>query len=423
MDADSFAAFRSLFETIDRALPRRQEDQSDKARRLFRALAEAGGSVAALGPPTVWETRIDELGTWTEDPWEGPSYGVDASTTRPLEYNNGLVIDAAYAKTAVAGGGLREIERTGQVTTVAYLNDAETTLRDASQQQGDVAADLLTFPLEAEPARRITQSVATVAQRHSESRQAQRSLDAIDGPLFLDGAVLPFSLLFWVLRAEAGKDSPAETWDVPEEIVRTYVDVIDRQVERGLPVLGVVKTSTMAQVLTALDRKITANGLDADDRSWSLPWVHDHQFMSEVLRSGDRARLTYTSWFVSHGLEVAGTVEEALGPVADALEHGAPEDYRRAFFYVRLPRTGDLLRVETPLLVVSDAERRRTVRLKALKEIAQRRGVPRAIHRADRLARIGRDGRDKIRRLIEGAEPSYDHNRDGRWSGQMEEEG
>jgi hypothetical protein len=60
-------------------------------------------------------------------------------------------------------------------------------------------------------------------------------------------------------------------------------------------------------------------------------------------------------------------------------------------------------------------ERRRQVQLKALKEIARRRGVPQAIQRADRLARIGRDNRSAIRAMIEGAEATFDHNRDGRW--------
>jgi hypothetical protein len=83
---------------------------------------------------------------------------------------------------------------------------------------------------------------------------------------------------------------------------------------------------------------------------------------------------------------------------------------------VRLPKTGDLLRIEAPYLMVEDEDMREQVRLKALKEIAQRRGVPRAIHRADRLARISRENRDTIRDMIERTEYSYDHNWDGRWS-------
>jgi hypothetical protein len=65
--------------------------------------------------------------------------------------------------------------------------------------------------------------------------------------------------------------------------------------------------------------------------------------------------------------------------------------------------------------MVQDDEMRERVQLKALKEIAQQQGVPRAIERADKLARISRENRRKIRDLIERTEASYDHNWDGRW--------
>jgi hypothetical protein len=138
--------------------------------------------------------------------------------------------------------------------------------------------------------------------------------------------------------------------------------------------------------------------------------------MSEVLRFDGLEYLTYTSWFVNEGQEINGQLYDVLEPFANRLDHGSPADYRRAFCYVRLPKTGDLLRIEAPYLMVQDEPMRDQIRLKALKEIAQRRGVPRAIHRADRLARISQENREKIRDMIERTETSFDHNWDGRWS-------
>jgi hypothetical protein len=238
----------------------------------------------------------------------------------------------------------------------------------------------------------------------------------MDGALFLDGAVLPLGIVYWLLRDAFGRQSPASTWSVPRDIVENYVALIDRQHERGQPVIGVVKTSSMRQVLDALRSKIDTHQLtEADGRSFGVPWTHDHQWIAQVLRYESLRDLTYTSWFVSKGQEVEGQRCDLLDPVSDALSQGAPIDYRRAFFYVRLPRTGDVLRVETPLLMVQGEERRRQVQLKALKEIARRRGVPQAVHRADRLARIGQENRTAIRSMVEGAEATFDHNRDGRW--------
>lgn len=418
MNSEALGAVRALFAEIDAAVPRDQSTQAAYARRLFELLDREGGEVDPVDEPAYRRTRLDELGTWADDPWEGPTYGVDASTTRPLEYNNGLVVDAAHAKTAVTGGAAdRGVERTGRVVGVMYLDDDDSVLHGQTFEHEHVTAELVCFPQSAEELRNISSSVATVAQRLSEGQQALDSLDAVDGPLFLDGAVLPLGVVYWVLLDYAGERSPAGAWDVPADIVDKYIQVIDRQYERGLPVVGVVKTSTMSQVLDSLREKIAANGIrDESGRLLNVPWVRDHQFMSEVLRLDDLEYLTYTSWFVQEGLELRGQRYELLEPLAHRLEHGDPADYRRAFCYVRLPKTGDLLRFEAPYLMVQDETMREQVRLKALKEIAQRRGVPRAIHRADRLARISRENREKIRDMIERTESTYDHNWDGRWS-------
>jgi len=418
MDSESLSLVRGLFAAVDEAVPRDPTSQADHARELFDLLGREGGQVAAIGEPQYWRTRIDDLGTWSDDPWEGATYGVDAGTTRPIEYNNGLVIDTAYAKTAVAGNGAdRDIERTGHITGVAYLDDDDSTLHSRTFESDHVTAELVPFPASAEEQRNIGKSVASVAQRMSESQQAMSSIDAIDGPLFLDGAVLPLGIIYWLLLDYTGGRSPAGTWDVPADIVGNYIEVIDRQYERGQPVIGIVKTSTLSQLLSALREKIAHHGIrDDSGRLITVSWTRDHQFMSEVLRFDDLEYLTYTSWFVQQAREIQGQEVDALEPVANRGDHGGAEAYRRAFCYVRLPKTGDLLRIEAPYLFIKDDEMREQVRLKALKEIAQRRGIPRAINRADRLARISRENRDTIRDLIERTEYSYDHNWDGRWS-------
>lgn len=418
MDSEAIGAMRELFAEIDAAVPREQDSQADHARGLFDLLGREGGRVTACEDPAYQRTRIDELGTWTDDPWNGRTYGVDASTTRPLEYNNGLVVDAAHAKTAVAGDTDGSgIERTGRIVGVAYHDDDDSTLHGKRLDGDHVTAELVRFPQSTEEPRNISKSVAAVAQRLSEGRQAVDSLDHVDGALFLDGSILPLGIVYWVLLDHAGGHSPAGTWSIPADIVGNYIEVIDRQFERDQPVIGIVKTSSMTQVLGALHEKIETHELrDDDGRLLDIPWVRDHQFMSEVLRFDDLEYLTYTSWFVNEGQEINGKLYDVLEPLANRLEHGSPADYRRAFCYVRLPKTGDLLRIEAPYLMVQDEPMRDQIRLKALKEIAQRRGIPRAIHRADRLARISQENREKIRDMIERAEASFDHNWDGRWS-------
>lgn len=416
MDSEAVGTVRELFAEVDAAVPRELESQAEYARQLFELLGLDGGLVKPIGDLTYQRTRIDELGTWAEDPWSSRSYGVDASTTRPMEYNNGMVIDAAHAKTAAVGDSAdRTVERSGRIVGVAYLDDAETTLHRKTIESEYVTGELVRFPESTEEPRNISKSVGAVAQRLSEGRQAVNSLDSVDGALFLDGSVLPLGIIYWVLLDYAGGRSPAGLWGLPADIVRNYVEVIDRQYERNQPVIGIVKTSTMSQVVSSLSEKLDQHDITEDGRQPDVPWIRDHQFLSEVLRFEDLDYLTYTSWFVSDGQEISDDVYRLLEPLSGDLQHGGPDDYRRAFCFVRLPKTGDLLRVETPYLMVQNEEMRRQIQLKALKAIAQRRGVPRAIHRADRLARISQENREKIRDMIKRTEAAYDHNWDGRW--------
>lgn len=418
MDSEAISAVKEMFASIDDAVPRGETSQTARARELFALLDHDGGQVKPVTKPEFTRTRLEELGTWNEDPWSGATYGVDASTTRPLEYNNGLVVDTAYAKTAVAGDDSNHsIERGGQITGVVYHDDDESTLHSQSFNSEHVNTELVPFPESAEDPKNIETSVATVAQRQSESRQAIDSLDDVDGAMFLDGAVLPLGIVYWVLLDYAGERSPAGSWNKPTEILSNYIEVIDRQYERNQPVIGIVKTSSMKQVLSALRTKIAHNDIqDESDRQQNVPWVRDHQFFAEVLRHNDLEYLTYSSWFVHKKQRIGSRHYELLKPIAGELTHGSPEDYRRAFCFARLPKTGDVLRIETPALFVQEEKMREQVRLKALKEIAQRRGVPHAIDRADQLARITQRNRSKIRDMLDSSESSYDHNWDGRWS-------
>lgn len=417
MNSEALGAMRELFAEIDAAIPNDQASQTDRARQLFGLLDREGGIVEPLEAPAFQRTRVDDLGTWAEDPWGTPTYGVDASTTRPLEYTNGLVVDAAYAKTAVAGAPDKAgIEQQGRLVTVAYHGDSDSRLHGKRLEGEYVTADLVRFPTVADEPQNIAKAVAAVAQRMSEGRRAVASLDAIDGALFLDGSIFPLGIVYWVLLDHAGNRSPAGAWDAPQEIVKQYIEIIDHQYERDRPVIGIVKTSSMAQVLEALETKIARHDIRGDDgRPVDVPWTRDHQFMAEVLRYDDLEYLTYTSWFLSKGQEIAGDRLDTMAPLADDLEHGTPTDYRRAFCYVRLPKTGDILRIETPVLMLQTSEQRQRVRLKALKEIAKRRGVPLAVDRADRIARISQTNRDTIQDMLENTDATFDHNWDGRW--------
>ncbi len=410
MDRSAFGITKQLCEHIDESVPRETASQTEYARRRFAALDREGGQVVALDSPVCMKTKTADLGTWSEDPWPEHTYGLDASTTTPIEFNNGLLFDVAYAKLGVVGAGAdRALERRGTIRTVVHFEDDESRFypQTFETDEGRINGAVLAFrgPASTNGARDVARSVSTVAQRLAEGRHAAAHADELDGALFIDGSVYPLGVLYWLMLEAVGRSSMPADWEKPREIATHYIDLIDAQYEKGLPVLGIVKTSMTNQLLDALEAKIGE----------SVPWQRDHQFVSEVLRDDSLNHLTYTSWFVHEQTEIDNRSFEMLSTVADRLRHGDPPEYRRAFFYVRLPKTGGVLRVEAPLLMVEDGERREAVQRKALCEIARRGDVPRAVARADRIARISPDNRDRIRDLIASTESYHDYNEDGRW--------
>lgn len=421
MDGEALSLVREMFDHIDDNVPRQALEQTTHARKLFAYLDRPGGRVEAIDEPESFRTPIADLGRWSEDPWGDPTYAIDSSTTRPLEYTNGLITDTAYAKLGVGGTNVdRSFERSGTIKTVAYYDDEATLYNesfDGPNPDSPTSGELVPFKAGTTRTRNLSKAVSAVAQYLAEGEHARRHLNDIDGVLFLDGSLYPLGVLYWVLLDHAGETSPATSWDRPREIVENYIEVIDRQYERGLPVVGIVKTSTTSQMVEALEDKIARNDITDDDGLRpDVPWVRDHQFVAEVLRQDSLDQFTYTSWFVSTGLGTTSLDGELLEPFADTIQHGNPGDYRRAFFFVRLPRSEFILRVEAPLLFVIEEETRREIRYKALKEIAQRRDVPYAVTRADRIARITTENRESMRRQLESSQPSMDYNWDGRWS-------
>lgn len=417
MDADALTVVRELFDHIDGSVPRDETEQTAFARTAFEQLSDSVGLAVPVEPVEYRKARLSDLGAWSEDPWSEVTYGLDASTTRPIEFNNGLVLDTAHAKLGVMGADAdRSVEQRGTVKTVVHYPDPESTLHGTSIETGGVKGEVLRFPAnDRDDPTRLSEDVSTAAQYLAEGEHLTTCADAIDSVCFIDGAVFPIGVAYWLLLAERNQQTPALTWDIPRRILRQYVRFVDRQYDRGDPVVGVAKTSNMDTLVESLAATFEAGRADADIPE-TTPWSYDHQFVGEVLRNDSLDHLTYTSWFVQEGLEVDGRDVELLAPLADELKHGDPSAYRRAFFYVRLPKTGDVLRVETPALMIDSAGERRTVRLKALKEIAKTRDVPGAVNRADRIARFTRDNRDSIRDLLTSSEPTFDHNADGRWS-------
>ncbi len=411
VDREAFNVMEKILGDIDENLPRDMNKNREMAKEFYYKLGEEGGEVDPKDDLKIYISEVAELGTWSDDPWVN-TYGVDSSTTRPMEYMNGLIIDSAYAKIGSVGAGVdRSLEGKGSIITSVYYEDEESLYREEVLEKSEnIYAEIVDFP-DVDWSRSLSSAVSMIARTLAEGYHACNHVDDIDGALFFDGSIYPLGVIYWFILNRAGLNTPVDYWKKPEEIVDNYIEVIENQISSKLPVYGIVKTSSSSHLINALKEKM---GEDAS----RIPWNTDHQFIGEVLKNPRSDSLTYTPWFIHKKTRpraggVTGKYEALEG---FDLSLGDPEDYRRTFFFVRLPKDGPIFRVETPLLLVEDEEFSEKVQIKALSEIAKTLDVPKSIKRADKLASISRDNREKLKDTIHKTDHYFDYNWDGRWN-------
>jgi hypothetical protein len=180
--------------------------------------------------------------------------------------------------------------------------------------------------------------------------------------------------------------------------------------ENDLPVVGIVKTGRSSVALTALEHKI--RNADIDGLELPLPWSSDTQLFSNALHTeadlySDRGHLiSYTPWLFQTEQTAHGESVVPFGSFDGvSLQYGDPQEYQRAFFYARCPRSGTVMRVETPYVFARNDRVRERIQRKALVELAQQQNEPRAIMFADENARITRNDRKNLLNVIQNVAP------------------
>jgi len=406
---DAVSALEEVFRYIDENAD--GDDDIPDARHLFREyMARDGGEVDVLEPPRVYREPAAELADGALfDCW----YGVDASTVPPKKFRNGMVASAAVASCGALGDCDESLE---ELETVVSAVHAEFEDVDSAVELIDDDVTLNLVPVDEAPARsELDKWVGSSARVPAECWHTERLADTIDGPLFLDGSLYPMSVLPFVnmMRTSRGPDNSVAFEEIEEmglaaSAIQSRIDAIDRLASRGLPTLGFTKTLRSDDVVAALSKKTEPLGEPP-----RIPWDDDSQFVSSLLSDDEPDHLTFTSWLVRSRQRVYGHDLEPLDGfrIPDGRD---PRDFRRAFFFVRLP-DDIILRVEAPLMLVDSTEDRMRLQQLALAHIAEAGDVPFAIKRADDRARISREARRHLVGLIRGTEEVGDYNTDRRW--------
>lgn len=328
-------------------------------------------------------------------------HGLDAGTINPTTFKNGLVIDIAQAAMAATPSDL-DLHRSRTTVMTVHSNDETMTVNESwgKFDEGYSRSRAVKIP----PLPRFAEGVVhALALYLAESKHALENADAVDDLLVLDGPIYPRGLLRWAGQHPDLADFLLED-PRPTTVLENYVRLVERFVERDVPLVGFVKNPATRVITRTLKQK---RNVDV-----ATPWNDDSALFTRLLERGeyvddvdgqrwerDTEALTYTNWFRSRGgvdrpLSVEG---DALGVERDL----SLEAYEVTFFVVYDPRDDLIYRIEAPYAFTRAPERRRAVTMQVLQDIAVAHGPPTIVEKADELARISRSEKASLRETLE----------------------
>jgi hypothetical protein len=318
-------------------------------------------------------------------------HGLDAGTINPTTFKNGLVIDVSQAAMASVPSSI-DLHRARTIVMTVHTNDKTVDVHDEDWRVDDEGYARRRV-LHAPRVDRHEQAVVhALALYRAESEHALDEADIVEDLLILDGPIYPTGLLKWVERDPELKRLVIEEAEFTE-VLDNYFTLVERFVERDVPLVGFVKNSATKAVSKELRRKTGA------------PWIDDEAFFRRVLERTDgngdpkKDALTFTGWFRSRVGTGGMITDDTLSLDRD---HSLPTgEYEVTFFIVYDPREDLIYRIEAPYAFTKDSELRSSLTTHLLSEIAAERGPPLAVSKADELARIGRRGKQTLRQRIE----------------------
>jgi hypothetical protein len=327
-------------------------------------------------------------------------HGIDSGTINPTSFKNGLVLDLAHAAMGVDPSSLsvhrgRTIVGTVHTTDRTRSFDTKWTPHD----EGHSHHRIISSP----PVNKYAEAVVHALSLYlAEGHHALEHAKKVEELLILDGPLYPKEILTWRNRTPELEELTYEAQ--PKHILENYVRLVENFVERGVPIAGFVKNPSARVITGTIAGKST--GFDA-------PWPDDTAFFTRLLErhhrpddtegrpTGERQTdgLTFTSWFVSRG-GPDGTMA-ASGDTLGVERRLDPECYEVTFCIIYDPRHDICYKIEAPYAIMRDAELRRQLTTQILSEVAAERGPPRAVAKADALARISAAEKDSLRRKFE----------------------
>ncbi|MFD1569415.1 DNA double-strand break repair nuclease NurA [Halorubrum laminariae] len=348
-------------------------------------------------------------------------HGLDSGTINPTTFKNGLVVDVAHAAMASEPTDL-DLHRDRTIVATVHAGDSTADFDGdwTNRDDGHTRQRVLHAPRVNRYAEGVVHALALYL---AEGTHALNHADRVDDLLVLDGPIYPKELFTWDDR---NPELGALTREAkPRAVVENYVRLVERFVERDVPLVGFVKNPSSGTIVRSLAR----NGVEP-------PWPDDTALFTRLLERraaedefgddsngsdgrGERIddELTFTTWFHSRG-----GADETMAADRDALgidREFDPELYEPTFMVLYDPRTDVTYKLEAPYAFTRDRDTRERLTRQVLADVAASRGPPEAVAKADELARIAATEKTALRRAFEDRfdseqQSTYDDHRWGK---------
>ena len=385
-----------------------EDDHQDLAETVWDEFLDPlydGGEpvLEPMGEQVRYSAQVDGLAL--RDPPFRTRHGLDSGTINPTTFKNGLVLDVSQAAMAAVPSDL-ELHRGRTIVMTVHSNDDTYLLGEDDWTMGD-GGYVRERALHAPRVDRYEESVVhALALYLAESEHALEQADIVEDLLVLDGPLYPTGMLKWTERDTRLKNLLEED-EQPRDVVANYFELVERFVDREVPLVGFIKNSGSSAITRAVRDKTNA------------PWTNDNAFFNRVLARRDdegelrTGALTFTNWFRSRVGTDRIVADDALG-IERTLD---PELYEVTFFVVYDPRDDLCYRVEAPYAFTREVDTRERLRMQVLHEVAAEQGPPLPVAKADELARIDAGANEQLRGRIERELDSERHREydDKRW--------
>ena len=334
-------------------------------------------------------------------------HGLDSGTINPTTFKNGLVVDVAHAAMAAEPSDL-DLHRARTIVATVHAGDTTSDFDDAWRERdaGYTRQRVLHAPRVNRYAEGVVHALALYL---AEGTHALDHVGDVEELLVLDGPIYPKELFTWEDRdPELGALAREAK---PRAVVENYVRLVERCIERDVPLAGFVKNPSSRTIVRTLSRA-----------GFEPPWPDDTALFTALLEryaDGDRVddELSFTTWFHSRG-----GPDRRMAADADALGIDRkldPEQYEPTFFVLYDPRTDVTYKLEAPYAFACDPDIRDALTRQVLADVATTRGPPEAVGKADELARITATETAALRRKFEerfdsDRQSTYDDRRWGK---------